>query len=73
MRGVVDEMARIPPGIPSVLAPFTAWGLWLRNMKFAVICWSRMLEFTQRWSSARAFTSNEGDGVLPEYGFGEDE
>lgn len=75
MRPILDKFARIPPGIPGVFAPYTAWGLWLRNAVFAVVCWSRMLEVVRRVSSAGAFALNgeryKKESGLPEYDFGE--
>lgn len=70
MRPIVDEIAKIPPLIPGVLAPYSAGGLWLRNTVFAVICKSRIFDFAQR-HFAWAFASNEGHPTLPEYNFGE--
>ncbi|KAM7211143.1 hypothetical protein V8F06_013476 [Rhypophila decipiens] len=64
MRRIVDKMARIPPFIPGVLAPYTAWGLWLRNAVFRLGCWSK---------GALPARGKEGDDVefFPEYDFGE--
>ncbi|KAK4209959.1 oxidoreductase [Rhypophila decipiens] len=80
MRRIVDKMARIPPFIPGVLAPYTAWGLWLRNAVFRLGCWSKgALDVVRRVSSrATAFQAlpargKESDDVefFPEYDFGE--
>ncbi|KIW62538.1 hypothetical protein PV04_10706 [Phialophora macrospora] len=55
MRPIITDMQKIPPLIPSVLAPQTAWGIWLRNNIFALIAWSGIMEFAHRWFGGGAF------------------
>ena len=65
MRPIVKEMQKVPPLFPTVLAPQTAWGIWLRNNIFAFIAWIRILEFVQRFF-ASAF-GNSDQYPLPDY------
>ena len=65
MRPIVEDLQRTPPLVPTVMAPQTPWGIWLRNTIFAFIAWSRVLEFGQRFF-AGAFASSDKHG-LPDY------
>ncbi|KAI9721761.1 MAG: hypothetical protein M1812_002096 [Candelaria pacifica] len=65
MRPIITELQKVPPLVPTVMAPQTAWGIWLRNSIFAFVAWSRILEVLQRFF-AGAFASNDKD-VLPDY------
>ena len=65
MRPIIDDLQKIPPPVPTVLAPQTAWGIWLRNHIFAFITWTRVLEFAQKFFGG-AFASPDKYG-LPEY------
>jgi 2-polyprenyl-6-methoxyphenol hydroxylase-like FAD-dependent oxidoreductase len=65
MRPLINELQKVPPLIPTVLAPQTAWGIWLRNNIFAFIAWTRVLEFGQKYF-AGAFAHSDKYG-LPEY------
>lgn len=56
MRPIIEDLQKTPPLVPTVMAPQTAWGIWLRNSIFAFITWSRILEFAQRFF-AGAFAS----------------
>lgn len=48
MKPLITELQKIPPLIPGIMAPQSAWGLWLRNQLFRFICWARLLEFAQK-------------------------
>lgn len=65
MRPLLDDMSKVPPLITTIMAPQTAWGIWLRNNIFAIIAWTRILDFAQRFF-AGAFASTDKYG-LPEY------
>ena len=58
MKPLIRDMHKVPPFVPTAMAPQTAWGLWLRNHIFAFIAWSRILEFAQRFF-AGAFASSD--------------
>lgn len=65
IRPLVNRMQKIPPLIPGMFAPQTAWGIWLRNMIFAFLCWSRL-----PWLFDKFFgtASAHSDGYkLPDY------
>lgn len=65
MRPFVNEMQKIPAFIPGILAPQTAWGLWLRNAIFAFICWSGIPTLLQKFFGASSAHSD--DYKVPEY------
>ena len=49
MRPIINDLQKVPPLIPTIFAPQTAWGIWLRNNIFAFIAWTRFLEFAQKF------------------------
>ena len=65
MRPIIDDMQKVPPLVPTVMAPQTAWGIWLRNHIFAFITWTKVLEFAPKYL-ASSFASTD-QYVLPEY------
>ncbi|MCJ1409911.1 hypothetical protein MMC19_003995 [Ptychographa xylographoides] len=65
MRPTIDDMQKVPSLIPTVFAPQTAWGIWLRNHIFAFMAWSRILEFVQKFV-ASSF-ANADKYRLPDY------
>lgn len=65
MRPIVDDMQKIPPMVPGICAPQTAWGIWLRNYIFAFIAWTNILEYAQKFFGS-AFASSDKYG-LPDY------
>ena len=65
MRPVIDDLQKTPPLFPGILAPQTAWGIWLRNCIFALISRTRILEIGQRFFSGSF--ANIGKYKLPEY------
>ena len=65
MRPIIDDMQKIPPMVSSILAPQTAWGIWLRNNIFAFIAWTNILEYAQKlFGGSAAGTDKYG---LPDY------
>lgn len=65
MRPIIRELQKIPPLVPTALAPQTSQGIWLRNNIFAFICWSKNMQFAQRLS-IKSFRKNDKD-KLPDY------
>ena len=65
MRPIIDDLQKVPPLIPGIFAPQTAWGIWLRNNIFAFIAWTRVLDFAQKFI-APSFGSAEKH-PLPDY------
>ncbi|KAI4215819.1 MAG: hypothetical protein LQ351_001807 [Letrouitia transgressa] len=65
MRPLIDDLQKIPPLVPGIMAPQTAWGLALRNYIFAFIAWTRILEYAQKFF-ANAF-ANSNKYPLPDY------
>ena len=65
MRPMVNDMQKIPPGVLNIMAPQTAWGIWLRNTIFAFAAWTNILGYAQQFFSS-AF-ANSDKYKLPEY------
>lgn len=65
MRPLVTEFQKIPPFVGTIMAPQTAWGIWLRNHIFAVVAWSGIAGFLQKYLGA-AFADTK-EYALPEY------
>ena len=65
MRPIIDDLQKTPPLVPTAMAPQTAWGIWLRNMIFALITRSRILEYLQRFFASAFADSNKHK--LPDY------
>jgi hypothetical protein len=65
MRPIIKEMQKIPPLVSTLLAPQTAWGIWLRNYAFAFIAWTRIAEYAQKYLGG-AFASTQ-TFPIPEY------
>ncbi|KAJ5590173.1 hypothetical protein N7450_004145 [Penicillium hetheringtonii] len=65
VRPLVNEMQNIPPLVPGVFAPQTAWGIWVRNWIFAFICWSRLPWFFNKLFGSASAHSDVYE--LPEY------
>lgn len=66
MRPIIDELQVIPAVFPAVVAPQTAWAIWLRNNIFAFIAWTRLLDYVQRLLGGAALNSNDKH-KLPDY------
>jgi 2-polyprenyl-6-methoxyphenol hydroxylase-like FAD-dependent oxidoreductase len=67
MRPFVKEMQKTPPLVNTILAPQSAWGIWVRNHAFALVAWTGLAEFVQRYLGA-AFASND-EFPIPRYEF----
>jgi 2-polyprenyl-6-methoxyphenol hydroxylase-like FAD-dependent oxidoreductase len=65
MRPLIKELQQIPPLVGTIMAPQTAWGIWIRNWVFACVAWSGVAEWAQKWLGA-AFSNSE-EFPLPEY------
>jgi 2-polyprenyl-6-methoxyphenol hydroxylase-like FAD-dependent oxidoreductase len=65
MAPLIKEMQKIPPFVSTIMAPQTAWGIWLRNHIFAFVAWTGIAEYAQRYLGA-AFASTDAF-PLPEY------
>ena len=65
MRPIIDDLQKTPPLVPTIFAPQTAWGIWLRNIFFAFISWTRILKFAQK-IFASSF-ANTDKYKLPDY------
>ncbi|KAK0702334.1 oxidoreductase [Lasiosphaeris hirsuta] len=69
MRPIVDDLQKIPPLVPTIFAPQTAWGIWLRNMLFAFICWSRVMRLGQKYFAGSFANSKAAKYKLRDYTF----
>ena len=69
MRPLIDDLQKIPSLVPWIFAPQTAWAIWLRNIVFAILCRTRMLDFAQKFGG-EAFAGVDKHKV-PEYTWNE--
>jgi 2-polyprenyl-6-methoxyphenol hydroxylase-like FAD-dependent oxidoreductase len=69
MRPIINDMQRIPPGIPGLFAPQTAWGIQLRNMLFTFVTWGMAFSRVFAWAG-KFFASSFGTDKygIPDYG-----
>lgn len=68
MRPIIDDLQKIPPGIPWIFAPQTAWEIWLRNTVLRAICWGMAFSAIFGWVSGLFSSSFGGDKFgLPDY------
>jgi len=71
MRPLISEMQQIPPGVPGMMAPQTAFWTWVRNTLFTFVCWAMALGSKFSWvggllgSWSSAFGSDKSG--LPDY------
>lgn len=65
MRPIIDDLQRVPPLVPTIFAPQTSCGIWLRNNIFAFVAWTRIMDFAQK-HFAGAFASTD-KYRLPDY------
>ena len=65
MRPIIDDMQKVPPFVTTIMAPQTAWGIWLRNNIFAFIAWTNVMEYAQRFFGGAAQEKDKYG--LPEY------
>ncbi|KAI0145627.1 oxidoreductase [Xylariaceae sp. FL1272] len=65
MKALVDEVGQMPRFLTTVIAPQTAWGIWLRNNIFAFVMWTGVLDIITRFT-ASAFQKTDRN-MLPHY------
>ncbi|KAF4451005.1 hypothetical protein F53441_5952 [Fusarium austroafricanum] len=65
MQPFIREMQRIPPLVSTIMAPQTAWGIWIRNQLFSLIAWTGVLGFVHKYVGG-AFGDRDGLPI-PEY------
>jgi 2-polyprenyl-6-methoxyphenol hydroxylase-like FAD-dependent oxidoreductase len=65
MKPLVDSLQKVPALIPTIFAPQTTWGIWVRNNLFAFVAWSRIINFSQKYF-ANSFAMSDKFG-LPDY------
>ncbi|KAJ4356740.1 uncharacterized protein N0V89_004776 [Didymosphaeria variabile] len=65
MRPIIDDMQKIPPGIPTAIAPQTWWGIAIRDAFLVAVTWGNA---AFGWVLKYFAPSFGGDGYnLPEY------
>ncbi len=67
MKPLIKEMQKIPPLVPALLAPQTSIGLWLRNTVLAIVSWTRIIEFAQKFLAPGLARTDKYQ--LPDYEF----
>ena len=65
MRPLITEMQKMPHFITTIMAPETAWGLWIRNTILAFVGWTGVINFAQRFLGSASAASDSYK--LPEY------
>ncbi len=45
MRPIVDRAQKLVPGMPHILHPKTAWGLWTLNALLYFMFWTKLAQF----------------------------
>jgi 2-polyprenyl-6-methoxyphenol hydroxylase-like FAD-dependent oxidoreductase len=65
MKPIIKELQKIPPFVFTIMAPQTAWGIWLRNHIFALVAWTGIATFLQKYLGA-AFANTDAF-PLPDY------
>ncbi|KAI0445110.1 oxidoreductase [Xylaria telfairii] len=65
MRPLIHQLGQMPRFFTTLLAPQTAWGIWLRNNIFGFILWTGILDFLQRFMGS-AFQKTD-QNLLPSY------
>lgn len=49
MKPIIKELSFVPPLVPTIMAPQTAWAIWLRNTIFAVIAWTNVVGLVSKF------------------------
>ena len=65
IRPIINDLQKVPPLVPTVMAPQTVWGIWLRNQIFTFITWPGFLKFIEKYFGG-AFASTD-KYKLPNY------
>ncbi|GAM83047.1 hypothetical protein ANO11243_010330 [Dothideomycetidae sp. 11243] len=65
IQPLIDDMQKLSPFVFTIMAPQTAWGIWIRNHLFALIAWTGLVEFVSKYL-APGFASTKAF-PLPEY------
>ena len=74
LRPIINDMQKIPPFVPGIAAPQTAWGIWLRNTLFMFVAWCMAFSSLFAWCFAwisKFWASAVGSDKygLPDYGW----
>lgn len=68
MRPIIDDLQTIPPGVPGIMAPQTAWGIWFRNQMFRLVCGAMQFKDLFAWAIKYFASSFDGDKYnIPDY------
>lgn len=67
MRPLVEEGQVIPPGVLSLMAPQTMWGIWIRNQLFKVVCFGMQFSWALSWLGSWSVSFGKDKSGLPEY------
>lgn len=54
MRPLVDKAQKLPPGMPHLIHPETAWGVCMLRMFCAMIYWSGLIHLMSRFKGPPA-------------------
>ena len=62
MRPFIDDVQKLPPGLPGLVSPKTAWGVSVMGWVLGFVNWSRLDRAFMRFGGPRSY-----DFKLPEY------
>lgn len=66
MRPVVNRAQRLAPGMPRMINPETAWGVWMLNSIMFILSWSGIINLLVRFIGPPA-----NPVAVEDYGFRE--
>ena len=49
MRPIITDLQKIPPGVFTIMAPQTEWGIWIRNTLFGLVTRSGLVAFFSKY------------------------
>lgn len=68
MAPIITDLQKVPPGLMTILAPQTAWGIQLRKMLFTCVAWASSLSWLFSWASQFFSSSFAKDKYgIPDY------
>ncbi|KAK5635125.1 hypothetical protein RRF57_010837 [Xylaria bambusicola] len=65
MRPLIADLGQMPRFVTTVMAPQTAWGIWLRNNIFGFVLWTGILDYIQKFMGGALQKTNKD--LLPSY------
>jgi 2-polyprenyl-6-methoxyphenol hydroxylase-like FAD-dependent oxidoreductase len=68
MQPIIKDLQKIPPGLTTLMAPQTDWGIWWRNLMLKIVGWAKGFSGVFAWLGSFWASSFGGDKYcIPEY------